>query len=71
MYSLHVMGLVLDTQERVAYMCDPNGPLLPGGNMEFITVPTTPISCAPSTAFSRFDREQQDQKRKKPKRFIL
>ena len=32
-YSLHVLGLVLDGRKRTAYICDPNGSLLPGGNM--------------------------------------
>ncbi len=33
MYSLHVLGLVVDGRQRKVYLCDPNGSLLPGGNM--------------------------------------
>lgn len=32
-YSLHVLGLAFDGRDHVAYLCDPNGSLLPGGNM--------------------------------------
>jgi hypothetical protein len=32
-YSLHVLGLLFDGRERTVFLCDPNGCLLPGGNM--------------------------------------
>jgi hypothetical protein len=32
-YSLHVIGLLFDGRHSTVYLCDPNGSLLPGGNM--------------------------------------
>ncbi len=28
-----MLGLVFDGRQRIAYLCDPNGSLMPGGNM--------------------------------------
>ena len=67
-YSLHVVGLVLDGRRRMAYVCDPNGPLLPGGNMEFVHLPVMPRPGKPTTAVSRFDLDQRaSSKRRKGK----
>jgi len=55
-YSCHVVGLVLDPEGKVCYICDPNGQLLAGGNMEFVSIPLAPRE-APTTALSAFDIE--------------
>ena len=40
-YSVHVVGVVLDGCSMTAYICDPNGPLIPGACMEFLHLPLT------------------------------
>jgi hypothetical protein len=57
--SLHVCGLVLCGQARTALICDPNGPLLQGGGVEFLELPVSrlPEGVMPSTSNSRFDRD--------------
>jgi hypothetical protein len=56
-YSCHVVGLVVDARARVAYVADPNGALVPGGNMEFLSLPFAPRK-RPSTAVSQYDVDQ-------------
>jgi hypothetical protein len=56
-FSCHVVGLVLDARARVAYVADPNGALVPGGNMEFLSLPFA-LRKKPSTAVSQFDADQ-------------
>ena len=38
-YSIHVLALVMCPATKVAIICDANGSLMLGGNMEHITVP--------------------------------
>ena len=60
-YSVHVVGLVLDVRggANAAYVCDPNGALLPGANMELLSVPfAARADGSATTAFSRFDADQ-------------
>jgi hypothetical protein len=59
LFSLHVVGLVLDGRSNVAYVCDPNGQLLPGGNMEFVHIPVTLRDGPSTTAVSAFDIAQR------------
>ena len=66
-YSVHVLGLVFDGRTRTCYLCDPNGVLLPGGNMEFVCVPFTARDGAPSTAVSAYDLAQQRKPKKRGK----
>jgi len=53
-YSVHVVGLVIDPVQQVCVVADPNGGLLPGGNMEFLSMP---LRCRrkPSTSVSQYD----------------
>ena len=37
-YSLHVVGLVFDKQRSRILIADPNGALIPGSNMEFLSI---------------------------------
>ncbi len=51
------MGLVLSVSRDV-YIADPNGALLPGGNMEFLSLPLEECSdFRPTTKNSRYDRD--------------
>lgn len=56
-YSCHVVGLVFDRKIRRIIVADPNGPLIPGFNMEFLKIPLIKRS-APSTKLSSFDLEK-------------
>ena len=59
-FSIHVIGVVFDGQSRSALLCDPNGALVQGGSMEFLTVPLRELraSVSHSTSNSRYDRYQ-------------
>ena len=69
-FSLHVVGLVLNGCDHKAYICDPNGTLLPGGSMEFVRLPVEelPIDIAHSTSNSKWDREDREDRSRKRKR---
>jgi hypothetical protein len=60
-YSCHVVGLVLSASHN-AFVADPNGALVQGGNMEFLSLPLTPSNVKPTTKMSCFDRDQVCQK---------
>jgi hypothetical protein len=53
-YSVHVVGLVIDSVRQVCVVADPNGGLLPGGNIEFLSMPLCRRR-EPSTSVSRYD----------------
>ena len=38
-YSVHVVGLIMHGAECVVHIADPNGTLVPGGNIEFLQIP--------------------------------
>ena len=40
LYSLHVVGVVFDSNTQTVYIADPNGPMKNGGNKEFLPLPT-------------------------------
>ena len=56
-YSCHAVGLIFDCLHRRIIVADPNGPLIPGSNMEFIKTPLTKRRAPPSTKQSSFDLE--------------
>ena len=58
-YSCHVVGLVLHAPERILFVCDPNGSLVPGGNMEFLSLPFAPRVGKASTATSQYDLDER------------
>ena len=64
-YSCHVVGLVLDARSCTCLICDPNGAIVPGGNMEFLCVPFAARSAKPSTALSQYDLDQQQKQQQK------
>ena len=42
-YSVHAIGLVLDPRHNAVLLADPNGPLLRGGSMEFLSIPVAKL----------------------------
>jgi hypothetical protein len=65
-YSLHCMALVVDPTNKVAYIADPNGTLIPGSNLEFLHLPLIPLSRGhrPSTSMSQYDRDLRTRAKK-------
>jgi hypothetical protein len=61
-YSLHVVGLVLDMRRSRLFIADPNGVLLPGSNMEFLSMPLQKRSAEASTKVSGFDLDSKKRK---------
>ena len=61
-YSLHVVGLVIDSAARTVIVADPNGALQVGSNMEFLSMPLTKLEIKATTSVSRYDREMQEMK---------
>jgi hypothetical protein len=59
-YSIHCAGLVLDNENHRMYVADPNGSLVAGSNMEFLTIPYQILAppMKASTSISRWDREK-------------
>ena len=59
LYSIHVVGVVFDSKTQTVYIADPNGPLIKGGSMEFLSIPIRklPDGVVLSVNYSRFDRE--------------
>jgi hypothetical protein len=63
-FSLHVVGLVFDHPSQRVIVADPNGGLIPGSNMEFLSIPVKPRKLPPqfkgqqrigSTCLSAYD----------------
>jgi hypothetical protein len=49
-YSLHVVGLVINSLNKTVIIADPNGALIGGSNMEFLTMPLTKLQSKPTTS---------------------
>jgi hypothetical protein len=67
-YSVHVVGLLFLGAARCVCICDGNGPLLPGGNMEFLALPLARSGAHPTTAVSAYDRDQRAASKKGKRR---
>ena len=61
-YSLHVIGLVFDMHRSRLFIADPNGALIPGSNMEFLSIPLKTRNATASTKVSCFDLESKKRK---------
>ena len=61
-YSLHVVGLVFDMHRSRLFIADPNGALIPGSNMEFLSMPLKKRTANASTKVSCFDLESNKRK---------
>ena len=57
-YSLHAVGLVINSSIKTIIVADPNGGLIGGSNMEFLSMPLTKLESNPTTSISRYDRDQ-------------
>ena len=58
-YSLHVVGLVFDFSRKRVIIADANGALIPGSNMEFLSIPLKTRKAKESTTLSRFDLDSR------------
>ena len=54
-YSLHVVGLIFDPERNRVIVADSNGALIPGSNMEFLSMPLKTRRASDSTRVSRYD----------------
>ncbi len=54
-YSLHVVGLIFDPESTRVIIADSNGALIPGSNMEFLSMPLKTRRASDSTRVSRYD----------------
>ena len=62
-YSLHAIGLVINSLNKTVIIADPNGALIGGSNMEFLRMPLTKLNSKPTTTttLSCFDRMERTQ----------
>jgi len=58
-YSLHAVGLVINSAIKTIIVADPNGGLKEGSNMEFLSMPLTKLKSGATTKVSRYDRDVQ------------
>jgi hypothetical protein len=58
-YSLHAVGLVINSSYKTIIVADPNGGLKQGSNMEFLSMPLTKLESEATTKVSRYDRDVQ------------
>ena len=59
-YSLHAVGLVINSLNKTVIIADPNGALIGGSNMEFLTMPLTKLQSKPTTSLSCYDKMQEE-----------
>ena len=74
MYSVHVLGIVLDGRRKTCYVLDPNGKFIKGSNMEYLQIPLIPRQGKATTCTSRSDLEAielQSGNKKKRKRPVV
>ena len=64
-YSLHAVGLVINSSIKTIIVADPNGGLKGGSNMEFLSMPLKKLKSKATTKVSRYDRDQQVQHERK------
>ena len=57
-YSLHAVGLVMNREEHILFVADPNGALIGGSNMEFLAMPLKKLSHRSTTKVSAYDRSE-------------
>jgi hypothetical protein len=62
-YSLHAIGLVINSLNKTVIIADPNGALFGGSNMEFLRMPLTKLHSKPTTTttLSCFDKMERNQ----------
>ena len=60
-YSLHVVGIVINSLNKMVIIADSNGALIGESNMEFLTMPLTKLQSKPTTSLSCHDRMERNQ----------
>jgi hypothetical protein len=64
-YSLHVVGLVINNHlNKTIIIADPNGALIGGSNMEFISMPLSKLRSKPTTCVSSYDTKELNKEMK-------
>ena len=63
MYNVHAVSIVVDPASKVLLIIDPNGSIMKGSNMEFVTMPMQQKQGPPTTTVSRYDQDQKPLKR--------
>ena len=63
-YSLHVVGLVINRLNKTIIIADPNGALIGGSNMEFISMPLSKLRSKPTTCVSSYDTKELNKEMK-------
>ncbi len=66
-YSLHVVGLVINPLNKTIIIADPNGALIGGSNMEFISMPLSKLRSKPTTCVSSYDTKELNKEMKAEK----
>jgi hypothetical protein len=66
-YSLHVVGLVINHLNKTIIIADPNGALIGGSNMEFISMPLSKLRSKPTTCVSSYDTKELNKEMKAEK----
>jgi hypothetical protein len=54
-YSLHVVGLAINSLNKTVIIADLNGALIGGSNVELLTMPLTKLQSKPITTLSCYD----------------
>jgi hypothetical protein len=55
---LHVVDLVINHLNKTIIIADPNGALIGGSNMEFISMPLSKLQSKPTTCVSSYDTKK-------------
>jgi hypothetical protein len=66
-YSLHFVGLVINHLNKTIIIADPNGALIGGSNMEFISMPLSKLRSKPTTCVSSYDTKELNKEMKAEK----
>ena len=61
MFNVHAVSIVVDPVSKVLLIMDPNGSIMKGSNMEFVTMPMQQKQGMPTTSVSRYDQDQKTQ----------
>ena len=61
MFNVHAVSIVVDPASEVLLIMDPNGSIMKGSNMEFVTMPMQQKQGMPTTSVSRYDQDQKTQ----------
>ena len=57
-YTVHAVSIVVDPASKSLIVVDPNGTLVQGSNIEFVSMPLERRKSKPTTSLSRFDQDK-------------